>query len=452
MTTDVAKRSSPVCPADAPWNDGGVARWLECVRCQARFELATVRYRCDCGGGLDLCHDLAALDGTELKQRWNSRWGARRGPDASGVWRYREIIMPAAERQIVTKAEGNTRLHPAGRAGEYAGLSDFWLKHEGDNPTGSFKDRGMTCGVTAARIYGATAVACASTGNTSASMAAYAVQCGLRPIVFIPAGKIAYGKLAQALAYGALTLQIEGNFDDAMTLVQEVCRELGIYLLNSINPFRIEGQKAIGFEVLQQLDWEPPDWFVIPGGNLGNNTALSKGLQELHQLGLLSRIPRLAVIQAAGANPLYRMWRDGTPFAPVPHPETIATAIKIGNPVSWEKSLRGLAWCQGVVAEVNEQEIMDAKAMVDAAGIGAEPASCCTVAGAKKLVAEGIIPRDAKVVGILTGNLLKDPDAVIAYHQDRLGDHGIRGTYANAPRQVAPTLAAVREALADGTN
>lgn len=422
--------------------------WLECVHCQARYPLGTVRYRCDCGGVLDVRRDLTALHGAALRQLWEARWGAKRGADASGVWRYRELIMDVPDGLLVTKGEGNTRLYPAGRAGAYAGLADFWLKHEGENPTGSFKDRGMTCGITAARICGATAVACASTGNTSASMAAYAAQCGLRAIIFIPAGKIAYGKLAQALAYGGLTLQIEGNFDDAMTLVQEVCRELNIYLLNSINPFRIEGQKAIGFEILQQLDWEVPDWFIIPGGNLGNNTALAKGLQELHELGLLRKIPRLAVIQAAGANPLHRMWRDHTPFTPMPNPETIATAIKIGNPVSWEKSLRGLAWCNGVVAEVSDQEIMDAKAMVDAAGIGAEPASCCSVAGAKKLVDQGVIPRDAKVVGILTGNLLKDPDAVVGYHQDRLGDHGIVGTFANAPRQIAATVAAVREALA----
>jgi threonine synthase len=425
-----------------------VETWLECVHCNAKYDLAAVRYLCECGGVLDLRRDLAAMDGAALRRKWDARWGCKRGVEASGVWRYRELILDAPDAQVVSMMEGNTRLHPAGKAGAYAGLSDFWLKHEGDNPTGSFKDRGMTCGITAARRYGASSVACASTGNTSASMAAYAAQCGMRSVIFIPAGKIAYGKLAQALAYGGLTLQIDGNFDDAMALVQDVCRDLNIYLLNSVNPFRIEGQKAIGFEILQQLDWEAPDWFVIPGGNLGNNSALSKGLWELYQLGILRKIPRIAVIQAAGANPLYRMWRDGTPYAPVANPDTIATAIKIGNPVSWEKSMRGLEWCNGVVDEVSEQEIMDAKAMVDASGIGAEPASCCSVAGAKKLVEKGVIPPDAKVVGILTGSVLKDPDAVVGYHQDTLRDRGIVGTFANAPRKIPPTVEAVRNAIA----
>jgi len=278
-------------------------------------------------------------------------------------------------------------------------------------------------------------------------MAAYAAKCGLPSIIFIPSGKIAYGKLAQALAYGGITLQIDGNFDDSMALVQDVCNELGIYLLNSINPFRIEGQKAIGFEVLQQLDWKVPDWFIIPGGNLGNNSALSKGLMELHELGIINKIPRIAVIQAEGANPLYKMWKNKTPYEPVIDPETIATAIKIGNPVSWEKSIRGLEWSNGLVEQVTEQEIMDAKAMVDRAGIGAEPASCCSVAGAKKLVDQGIIDPEEKVVGILTGNILKDPDAVIGYHQNTLQEKNIKGTYANLPISVKPNLDEVEKVI-----
>jgi threonine synthase len=278
-------------------------------------------------------------------------------------------------------------------------------------------------------------------------MASYAAISAMKSIIFIPEGKIAYGKLAQALAFNGITLQISGNFDDAMQLVQDVCRELNIYLLNSINPFRIEGQKAIGFETLQQLDWNVPDWFVIPGGNLGNNSALSKGLQELYELGIINKIPRIAVIQAAGANPLYTMWKNSSEYKPVIDPDTIATAIKIGNPISWEKALRGLTWSNGVVEEVTEQEIMDAKAMVDAAGIGAEPASCCSVAGAKKLVDAGIIGPDETVVGILTGNILKDPDAVIGYHKDELGNMGIKGTFANAPQLISPSVAAVRTAI-----
>lgn len=420
---------------------------LKCVRCGKTYDLSQVRYNCQCGGTLDLTRDFSGVDGRELKKLWDSRWGAKRGVYASGVWRYKELILDIDDSCIVSRQEGNTRLYPAGKTGEYAGLKNFYLKHEGENPTGSFKDRGMTCGSTAAKFYGARTVACASTGNTSASMASYAAVSGMKSVIFIPEGKIAYGKLAQALAFGGKTLQIRGNFDDAMRLVQEVCRELNIYLLNSINPFRIEGQKAIGFEVLQQLDWQVPDWFVIPGGNLGNNTALSKGLQELYELGIIAKIPRIAVIQAAGSAPLANMWKHKTPFRAVENPETIATAIKIGNPVSWEKSLRGLEWCNGVVEDVTEQEIMDAKAMVDAAGIGAEPASCCSVAGAKKLVEAGVIDPEAQVVGILTGNILKDPDAVIGYHKDELGKLNIRGTYANQPQVIDCTLEAVRQAL-----
>lgn len=424
-----------------------VNTWLECVHCSKKYEMDKIRYLCDCGGVLDVKRDLNALDGQELKKLWEKRWGLKKGIESSGVWRYRELVLDAPDDKIVTRQEGNTRLYPAGKAGEYAGLRNFYLKHEGENPTGSFKDRGMTCGTSAAMLFKAGSVACASTGNTSASMASYAACCGLRSVIFIPSGKIAYGKLAQALAYGGITLQIEGNFDDAMRLVQEVCNDMNIYLLNSVNPFRIEGQKAIGFEILQQLDWEVPDWIILPGGNLGNNSALSKGMKELHELGIISKIPKIAVIQADGANPLYTMWKNKTPFKAVDDPDTIATAIKIGNPVSWEKSIRGIEWSKGIVEQVSEQEIMDAKAMTDRAGIGAEPASCCSVAGAKKLAEAGIIHPDEKVVGILTGNLLKDPDAVIGYHQDKLTDKGIRGTFANKPKLIKARLEDVKAVL-----
>ncbi len=418
--------------------------FLQCVDCGQSFEIDKIRYLCDCGGTLDVQRDLSKIDGEFLKNMWDSRWGMKFGVASSGVWRYKELIFDISNENIVTKQEGNTRLYPSGKAGEYAGLTNFYLKHEGENPTGSFKDRGMTCGATAAKFFNSKMVACASTGNTSASMAAYAAKDGIKSLIFIPEGKIAYGKLAQALAFGGKTLQIKGNFDDAMSLVQDVCKELDIYLLNSINPFRIEGQKAIGFEILQQLDWKVPDWFIIPGGNLGNNTALTKGLQELYELGIIDKIPRIAVIQANGANPLYKMWKNKSEFSPVLDPDTIATAIKIGNPVSWKKSLRGLEWCNGVVEEVTEQEIMDAKAMVDASGIGAEPASCCSVAGAKKLVDAGVIQSDEKVIGILTGNILKDPDAVINYHQNNLQEHNIEGTYANKPTLINATIEDVK--------
>lgn len=420
---------------------------MECLDCDAKYDLERIRYTCECGGLLDISRDISVFNAKDLVKLWDSRWGLKSGCLASGVWRYKELIFDLPEDKIITKLEGNTRLYPAGKAGDYAGIKNFLLKHEGENPSGSFKDRGMTCGISAAKMYNASSVACASTGNTSASMAAYAAICNLKSIIFIPSGKIAYGKLAQALAYGGLTLQIDGNFDDAMALVRQICEKLDIYLLNSINPFRIEGQKAICFEILQQLDWNVPDWFVIPGGNLGNNSALSKALKELYDIGIIKKIPRIAVIQAEGANPLYKMWKFKKTYEPVAKPETLATAIKIGNPVSWKKSMRGIKWSNGVVEQVSEQEIMDAKAMVDAAGIGAEPASCCSVAGAKKLVESGVILKNDFVVGILTGNILKDPDAVIGYHTDTLRDKNIIGNFANKPKSIEATLEAVKEAL-----
>ena len=417
---------------------------LRCIECGRQYSPGEVRYRCDCGELLEVIHNLDTLKKKPLKELFENRWGSRDFPYNSGVWRYKELILDISQDQIISKPEGNTNLYPAGKIGEYAGVEQMWLKHEGENPTASFKDRGMTCGISAAKMLGCQKVACASTGNTSASLAAYAALAGMECLVFIPEGKIAYGKLAQALAYGAKTIQIEGDFDEAMKLVEEVSKEFNIYLLNSINPFRIEGQKAIVFEILQQLDWQTPDWIVLPGGNLGNNSALSKGLKELYQLKIIEKIPRIAVIQAEGANPLYQMWKNKTPFAPV-QAETIATAVKIGNPVSWKKSLRGIEWSKGVVEQVSEQEIMDAKAVVDRGGIGAEPASCCTVAGVRKLVRAGVIDQNDAVVGILTGHLLKDPDAVVNYHLGRL--KGIKSTQANQPWHIKPNLKAVKQII-----
>ncbi|HEX9107196.1 MAG TPA: threonine synthase, partial [Longimicrobiales bacterium] len=382
---------------------------LRCVDCAAEYGALDVRYRCDCGGTLDVVHDFSRLNisAALFDGRVTTRARAASRLDRSGVWRFRELVLPLAEEHVVTRNEGNTRLYESPAVASWVGLDALWLKHEGENPTGSFKDRGMTAGVSVARRLGMRRVACASTGNTSASMASYASVAGMEPLVFIPEGKIAYGKLAQSLAYGARTVQIPGDFDAAMKLVERVCAERGIYLLNSVNPFRIEGQKAIGVELMQDLGWQPPDWLVLPGGNLGNSSAIYKGLAELLELGLIERLPRFAVIQASGAAPLYQAWRTGADLVPVERAETIATAIRIGNPVSWRKSLRGVRATDGVVEQVTDQEIVDAKAQVDRAGIGAEPGSCATVAGIRKLVAAGVIRRDERVAGILTGNLLK---------------------------------------------
>ena len=422
---------------------------LVCVDCQREYAGLELRYRCDCGGTLDVVHDFAARrEALATTADLDARLASKNPVDRSGVWRFRDYVLPLDEEHIVTRREGNTNLYESPSIAQYAGVDRVQLKHEGENPTGSFKDRGMTAGVSIARRLGMQRVACASTGNTSASMASYAAVAGMRAFVFIPEGNIAYGKLSQALAYGAKTIQIAGDFDAAMDLVEKICAAEGIYLLNSLNPFRIEGQKAIGWELMQDLDWKVPDWLVLPGGNLGNSSAIYKALWEMHDLGMIPRLPKFAIIQAAGANPLYTAYKTGLPLVAVPKAQTMATAIKIGNPVSWKKSMRGVVATEGVVEEVTDQEILDAKAKVDAAGIGAEPASCATVAGLRKLVAAGVIEKGAHVCGILTGHVLKDPDAVVGYHRGTL--EGIVSNFANAPVSVDATLEAVTKAIREG--
>ncbi len=423
---------------------------LRCIQCQKTYPAHQVRYLCDCGGLLDVWHDLEALHPQINRGLFDGRLSGPPGPRVaptanSGVWRYRELILPVTIDNIVSRPEGNTPLYEHPRLSRWVGLEQFYLKHEGENPTGSFKDRGMTVGVTQARLMGARAVACASTGNTSASLAAYAALAGIPALIFIPAGKIAAGKLAQALAYGAHTLQIQGDFDDAMALVRQVCDEMGIYLLNSLNPFRLEGQKSIVLEILQGFRWQPPDWIVLPAGNLGNTAAFGKALYEAHQLGLVDKIPRIAAVQASGASPFYQSYQNGFSEKVTVKAETIATAIRIGRPVSYERAVRTMGWTDGVVTAVSDQEIMDAKAIVDGVGIGCEPASAASVAGVRRLVREGVIQPGETVVGILTGNLLKDPTATVDYHTGTWPG----ASYANAPVQVAPTVDAVRGIIED---
>ncbi len=371
--------------------------------------------------------------------------------DQSGVWRYREMFpFVESERHVVTLREGNTPLLDAPKAADYGRLDHITFKHQGFNPTGSFKDNGMTCGATQARQLGMSRVACVSTGNTSASMAAYASAGGLQPVIFIPHGNISYGKLAQALEYGARTLQVEANFDQILALVRIVAERLGIYLLNSINPFRIEGQKSIVIEMMDQRDWNPPDWIVLPGGNLGNTSAFGKALRELRAGGFISRIPRLAVIQAEGAAPFYDFMQDRGEFRAVEHPSTLATAIKIGDPVSWPKALLEVTESGGCVEKVSEQEIADAKAIIGRCGIGCEPASAATLAGIRKLTARGVMDASADVVAVLTGNVLKDPDYIYAYHTGSLKSPNgelIEGRFANRPEVVPNDVAAIERVL-----
>jgi threonine synthase len=414
---------------------------LVCVVCGARFDAAAHRTRCDCRGLLDVEVDLASHVDCSV---FDTRTGFGKLFDRSGVWRYREWLPPFPESSIVTKPEGNTNLYDVPKLAAWAGVNHLWLKHEGENPTGSFKDRGMTVAVSHAIQTGATMVACASTGNTSASVASYAAAADVPSLVFVPEGKISAAKLGQTVAYGAKIIQIRGDFDAAMSLVEEASSELGIYLLNSINPYRLEGQKTILFELLHQLDWQVPDWIVLPGGNLGNSSAIGKALGELHHAKALTRLPRIAVIQAAGASPFYEAYRSSfRSFEPM-EATTVASAIRIGNPVSYVKAKRAIELTDGVVECVTDDVILDAKARIDAAGIGCEPASAATLAGLRKLVDSGIIGRGDRVAGILTGHLMKDSEAVMEYH---LGPGSESRALANRPVVIDPDLDSLRRVL-----
>lgn len=420
---------------------------LQCMDCGRQYPLNQVVFTCEtCGGLLDVIHDMDTLKKTITRATFDERLGSLEAPYNSGVWRYKELInadIPAE--QIVSRPEGNTNLYYTPRLAKWAGLEHLYLKHEGENPTGSFKDRGMTGGVTQARVLGMDRVACASTGNTSAALASYAAHAGLEGIVFFENKEIALGKLAQAIAYGATCIQVSADFDRNLELVRAISAELGIYVLNSVNPFRLEGQKTIIFEAMQQLRWQVPDWIVCPGGNLGNSSAFGKALRELYQLGLIDRMPQIAIIQAEGANPLYRAYQTGFEKYEAVHAHTIASAIKIGNPVNYRKAVRTIQWTEGVVEQVSDQEIMDAKAMVDAQGIGCEPASACSLAGTRKLVEMGVIKPRETVVGILTGSLLKDPDATINYHRNTLTN--IHANYPNLLHQAEPSVEEISRIL-----
>jgi threonine synthase len=422
--------------------------------CRARYAITDIIYNCTkCGGLLEVTYPEPIGDAAQWKRTWRERRCDNSPVEQSGVWRYREMIGFLDDpRHIVTLREGNTPLLDAKTAAAYGGLASLTFKHQGFNPSGSFKDNGMTCGVAQARRLGMQRVACVSTGNTSASMAAYASAAGLKPIIFIPHGNISYGKLAQALEYGALTFQVEANFDQILKLVRTLSEQLGIYLLNSINPFRIEGQKTIIIEMMDQRDWNPPEWIVLPGGNLGNVSAFGKALRELHTQGFIPRLPRLAVIQAERSAPFYEFMRNAgrQPFRAIEKPETLATAIKIGDPVSWPKAQHEINTTNGVVEQVTEQEIADAKAQIGLAGIGCEPASAATLAGIRKLTAAGTMSRDADVIAVLTGNLLKDPDYIYAYHTGALkapDGRSIQSRFGNNPVVVPNDTAQIAAVL-----
>ncbi len=412
---------------------------LVCAACGETLPPLSRQSSCACGGLLDVVQ-RPRESGATLRARFDRRL---RNGDASvqgsGVWRFRELLLPGPG-DVVTHPEGRTPLLEREAIARYVGHRRIALKHEGHNPTGSFKDRGMTVAVSHAVRSGATAVACASTGNTSAAMAAYAAQAGLRALVFVPAGQVAAGKLAQALAYGARTLVVSADFDGCLALVRAAHERLGIALLNSINPWRIEGQKTIVLDMLQQRGWDPPDWIVVPAGNLGNTAAFGKALAEARALGLIRRVPRIAAVQARGASPFYRSYRGGFAKRYRVRAETVATAIRIGDPASHDRAVRAIRETRGVVTVVSDREILEAKAVTDAAGVGCEPASAASVAGVRRLVAEGVIRKADSVVAILTGHLLKDPGAVMDFHSRP-------GPRRNPPTTIEPRLAEVERLL-----
>jgi threonine synthase len=382
--------------------------------CGATVEREYRGYLCPtCGNLLQAVTDPGPVPPERLKTIWRERRASNNRLDASGVWRFREFLPHVAEPDVVTLFEGNVPLLPGQKTAAYAGVEHLWFKHLGWNPTGSFKDLGMTMAVTEARRQGATMVACASTGNTAASMAAYAARANLRARVYLPRGGASMPKLAQALDFGAEIQYVEGNFDDALRqLIGE--QDAGLYFLNSINPFRIEGQKTAIFNLLDQMDWNPPDFIVLPGGNLGNSAAFGKAIEELADFGLLPRVPRMVIVQARGSNALVRTVRSGGHnLEVVSDPQTMATAIRIGEPKSWKKALKAVRFTNGLVIDVDDDEIMAAKQVLGRDGIGSEPASATTLAGIRNLVAEGTIGPQARVVAFLTGHALKDTDAIM---------------------------------------
>lgn len=422
---------------------------LRCESCGAEFGELESRVNCgQCGGLLSVEIDLPRERGAKLRALFDARADtarvtARGDAASSGVWRFRELVLPGiADRDLVTQWEGNTPLLARDRIAKWAGIPELLLKHEGYNPTGSFKDRGMTVAVSQAVRIGATAVACASTGNTSASLAAYAALAGIPAVVLVPAGQVALGKLAQTLAYGARTVMVRGDFDDCLRLAKESSERLGVYLANSINPFRIVGQITIVLDLLQQLGWRAPDWIVFPAGNLGNTAAFGAALRLAKETGLIDSLPRLAAVQAEGAAPFAQSFRSGFKERKTVRAETVATAIRIGDPASYNRGVRAIRDTDGAVLDVSDTEILEAKAVIDAGGVGCEPASAASVAGARRLARDGTIRGDQRVVAVLTGNILKDPGILLEYHKSA------SNPLANAPIEIDADIGAMERVIA----
>jgi threonine synthase len=436
--------------------------YQKCINpdCGAEFDCGQPLFKCpECGELLDAQYNWDKIEVPGKLSDFARRWASRDNRlDFSGVWRFREMLNFCDDKYKITIGEGQTILQQNDAVAKYVDMEPgrLFLQYEGLNPSGSFKDNGMTAAFSHAKMVGATSSACASTGNTSASVALYAQSCGVKCTVFIGSGRIAFGKLSQAMDYGAQTIQILGDFDDCMRQVQSVCRELGLYLLNSLNPFRLEGQKAIMYRIIEALGWETPDWIVVPGGNLGNSSAFGKAFYELKQLGLIEQIPRLAIINATGADTLTDLvnnkkltWNDGRVEQKIIDdyyadltarnfsPHTCASAIEISRPVNLKKCLRSIDICHGIVRAVTDEEILDAKAIIGRHGLGCEPASAATIAGLRHLRAEGVVGADERVACVLTGHPLKDPNVTVNYHKDR------QGVFSNPPIEAPNDLDAI---------
>ena len=417
-------------------NSKTAAHILRCVHCGVVQSSADRMFRCqECGELLEVLYPEWSGAGREFGLRLREIWRERRAgtlpEDASGVWRFRELLPQIDHKHVVTMREGNTPLVQLTRAAQQLKMPQLFVKHQGMNPTGSFKDTGISVAISMARAEGFEFVCCASTGNTSASVAAYAARAGMKSIVLLPAGQVASGKLAQAIEYGAHVLQLQTDFDGCLRVLQEVVQRFPAYLLNSMNPYRLEGQKTVAFEIMEQLDWAVPDHVVVPGGNLANSSALGKGFLELRDLGLIRTLPKISIIQAAGANPLVRSLREngGTELIRV-NAETRATAIRIGNPASWRKAVGVLKTTGGACEDVTEQEIAEAKAELGAEGIGCEPASAASLAGLKKLVKSGFVKASELAVLVLTGHMLKDVEYMLDRQVKRV--HGPMAADSNA--------------------
>ena len=435
------------------------AAFQKCINpdCGAQFDCGEALFKCPkCGELLDAQYNWDKIEVPGKLSDFGKRWASRKNQlDFSGVWRFRELLNFCEDKYKVTIGEGQTILQQNDLIAKYVNMKQgcLYLQYEGLNPSGSFKDNGMTAAFSHAKMVGAKSCACASTGNTSASVALYAHSCGLKCTVLIGSGRIAFGKLSQAMDYGAQTIQILGDFDDCMQQVQDVCTKLGLYLLNSLNPFRLEGQKTIMYRIIEQMGWTIPDWIIVPGGNLGNSSAFGKAFYELKQLGLIEQIPRMAIINATGADTLTDLvnnkkllWNNDKVNQKIIDdyyddltarnfsPHTCASAIEISRPVNLKKCLRAIEICDGVVRAVSDEEICDAKAIIGKYGLGCEPASAATIAGLKQLRAEGVIGADERVACVLTGHPLKDPDVTVNYHKEK------QGQFSNPPVEAPNEL------------